>query len=516
MTRFLTVALVSVLVLGACGTAHANICAIDEVPAATILFPFVVFDFDAYHDGAQGQDTIFSITNMSAEAQIVHVTIWTDFGAPILNFNIMLTGYDVISMKASIILGAGRLPVTRNEGHNTPPQPWLAEGVRSDGPVSLPNAPLNGWWIDPGMDEPQATNTMAAGRCDPDNEAYPGLYQSPIPPAFLDLFEEFLQVSQMAPRYHTDDCTQPSNHVYEPAPTPFWISRDDTYPTWMYITADVVERCEKLDPSEEGYYQDQIRDDNVLVGDVFWVSEDDRFSEASNALHIEASSHLGSVGTMAPTGAPVSFYHRYSILQDQSSDHREPLPTAWAFRYLGAGVPNIGTDIRVWKGSTLSSDTTDLERVGDLWYSPDELVASDCQAYTYYAWDEDEMVTVAYTWPQAQSASPPPWEPVPNHLPLVTQEVPVDQFNVPGAYGWMLFVWPPSNYDLHNPAVPAPPDYFQTWMGVKYNANGIWSAARNAWLTGNFNCFSDQIVPDLGTDYGYVDPEGYVTSPPVP
>jgi len=510
MIKSLTVALISVLVLGAWGTAHANVCAIDEVPAATILFPFVVFDFDAYRAGTNGQDTLFSITNMSAEAQIVHVTIWTDFGAPILDFNIMLTGYDLISMKASIILGAGQLPVTRKEGHD------YDEGVRSDGPVSLPNAPLNGWWIDPGMDEPQATNTMAAGRCDPDNQNYPGLYVTPIPSVFLELFERYLQVSQTVPRYHTDDCTQPSSQHYEPVPTPFWISRDDTNPTWMYITADVVERCERLDPTDEEYYQDQIRDDNVLVGDVFWVSEDDRFSEASNALHIEASAHLDSVGTMAPTDAPVSFYHRYSILQDQSSDLREPLPTSWSFRYLGAGVPNIGTDIRVWKGSTLSADTTDLERVGYRWYSPDELVASDCQAYTYYAWDEDEMVTVVNTWPQAQPGSAPPGEPVPNHLPLATQEVPVDQFNVPWAYGWMLFVWPASNYDLHNPALPAPQDYFQTWMGVKYNANGNWSAARNAWLTGNFNCFSDQILPDLGTDYDYVDADGYVTSPPVP
>ena len=137
------------------------------------------------------------------------------------------------------------------------------------------------------------------------------------------------------------------------------------------------------------------------------------------------------------------------------------------------------------------------------------MVASNCQAYTYYAWDEDEMVTVVYS-------PPSPWEPVPNHLPLATQEVPVDQFDVPGPFGWMLFVWPPSNYDLNHPVFPDPPDYYQTWMGVKYNAYGVWSAARNAWVSGNFNCFSDQILPNLGTDYDYVDADGYVTSPPVP
>ena len=509
MIRIVTVAVISALVLGLSGTAHANVCAVDDVPAATLLFPFVVFDFDAYHAGIKGQDTIFSITNMSAEAQIVHVTIWTDFGAPILDFNILLTGYDVVSMKPSIIFGAGQLPVTRNQAHSQ------YEGVLADGPVSALNGPLNGAWLDPGMEYPQATNSLAAGRCDPDNDSYPGLYLTPIPPAFLDLFEAFLQVSQTTLRFHSDECEQPFGDLYVPAPAPHWILRDDSDPTWMYITADVVERCAKLDPSEEGYYQDQIRSDNVLAGDVFWVSESDRFSEASNAIHVEASSHLDTVATTAPTRAPVSFYHRYSVLQGQGSDGREPLPTAWAFRYLGVGVPEIGTDIRVWKGSTLSTDTIDLERTGDVWYEPDELVASNCLAYTYYAWDEEEMVISTPIWPGGFGPQPP-WQAVPNQLPLDTQEVPVDQFNLPGAFGWMLFVWPASNYGQDIPGLPTPPDYYQTWMGVKYNAYGAWSAARNAWVKANFNCFSDQVLPDLGTDYDYVDADGYVTSPPVP
>jgi hypothetical protein len=172
----------------------------------------------------------------------------------------------------------------------------------------------------------------------------------------------------------------------------------------------------------------------------------------------------------------------------------------------------MGTDIRLWKGSTLFADTTDLERAGP-WYLPDELIASDCHAYTYYAWDEDEMVTTVVSWPVPSN---PNARVAPNLLPLATQEVPVDQFDTPGAYGWMLFVWPASNYYQNNQAVPDPPDYFQTWMGVKYNAYGAWSAARNAWVAANFNCFSDQILPDLGTDYDYVDADGYVTSPPVP
>ena len=90
MKRFVTLALVGALVLGASSIVYANVCAFDAVPAATILFPFVSLD---YNNPVGGTSTTFSITNVSAEAQIVHVTVWTDFSAAILDFNILLTGY---------------------------------------------------------------------------------------------------------------------------------------------------------------------------------------------------------------------------------------------------------------------------------------------------------------------------------------------------------------------------------------------------------------------------------------
>ena len=47
MKRFVTLALVSALVLGASSIVYANVCAFDAVPAATILFPFVTLDYNA-------------------------------------------------------------------------------------------------------------------------------------------------------------------------------------------------------------------------------------------------------------------------------------------------------------------------------------------------------------------------------------------------------------------------------------------------------------------------------------
>jgi len=507
MKRFVTLALVGALVLGASSMVYANVCAFDPAPAATVLFPFVVLD---YNNPTGGVSTTFSITNVSAEAQVVHVTVWTDFSAAILDFNILLTGYDVISMNIRDILINGILPVTYNEAHNDD------EGVEPNGPVSAGNQ-LNGSWVNPGLDDPQPTSDLG-DRCSASNSSYPGLYDDPIPPGFLGLFQGYLQISQNpnTDRQHSNDCFKSYDSPYDLSPTPFWAERDLTYPTWMYITADVVQNCNKLFPDAEGYWvpwdaDGEARYDNVLMSDVFWTSVDDRLSEASAGVGLEASMNLDAVATTHPdTGFPISFYHRYSVPNDDYSDYREPLPTSWAFRYLGAGVAGIDTDIRVWKGSTTYDVTYDLERVGAVEVSPDGLVASNCHAYTYYAWDEDENVTTVTTVPWSMPGGE---SVIPNLIPLETQEIPLDQFDTPGAFGWMLFVWPASNYPGDPETYTNFDDYYQTWMGVRYTAAGQWSAAMDAAVMANWNCFSDQYLPNLGINYQYVGATGYVVSP---
>src|SRR4051812_36920652 len=65
-------------------------------PAATLLLPYFEAQVPKKIGGkAPGIDTLFSVNNASASAALVHVTVWTDFGVPVLGFNIYLTGYDV-------------------------------------------------------------------------------------------------------------------------------------------------------------------------------------------------------------------------------------------------------------------------------------------------------------------------------------------------------------------------------------------------------------------------------------
>src|SRR5712691_10581442 len=73
-------------------TNNDDSCDIGNAPAATLLLPY--FEVDLGTAGT-GRTTIFSITNVSPYSQIAHVTLWTDWSFPVLDFNIFLTGYDV-------------------------------------------------------------------------------------------------------------------------------------------------------------------------------------------------------------------------------------------------------------------------------------------------------------------------------------------------------------------------------------------------------------------------------------
>ena len=507
MKKFVTFTLAAALVVAASSVVYANVCAFDAVPAATLLFPFVALD---YNNPVDGSTTLFAITNVSSEAQIVHITLWSDVSIGVLDFNVVLSGYDVQTMNIRDILYLGNLPITGTAS------PYVVSGgVDQDGPYDDPYV-----YADPEL--PDSTATLY-DRCNPvDFVSYPGNYAGGIPQSTLDLFKTKLQFSQTFLRAHTD-C---ANELYSIGD--WFEGRTTADATWMYITADVVWTCNKMFPDGNSqYWSDgpvnnpnfdefgaQRLTDNVIIGDVIWVNNAARFSEADNAVHIEADVNLGAVASANPfsLGDHISFYERYAGVLFDAQDYREPLPTAWAFRYLGYQNNDFGTFIRAWKGSTA------MDTIQDLFLLQDDglMIAWDDVPYTYYAWDEDENVIQGPGEdPWSGSEVPPGLRP--NLLPLETQEVSIDQFQpLPGENGWMLFVWPWSNGNT-DPCDPQfAVDAYQTWMGVKYNAFGQYSMFLEGAVMANYNCFSNQILPDLAINYDYVTPAGYVVSPTAP
>jgi hypothetical protein len=490
MKRFLTLALAGALVLGVGSVAYANVCAFDPAPAATLLFPFVSYNYDA---GSNGYNTLMAITNVSADAQIAHVTVWTDYSTAILDFNILLTGYDVVTFDIRNILENGQLPVTVNDDY--------AGGIFSDGPWSENNEIVSGSIPIPfpNPPDPEATDTL---NCLPTDEAYPGRFATEqIDEFILGFFEEWLTASQAGANYF-DDC----GAVLDPYQIPgtWWTDRALGDDTWMYITVDVVDVCRKSFPDSPTYFVDpasggEALPDNVLIGDVAWVDAFNRFSEIDNAVHLEADTSIASVAStnLVDPRFPITFYSRYANPNDVS-DYREPLPTAWAMRYQYGALPGgtvLKTYVRAFK-TTVGANLDDL--IVDGFLPPDALISLNCVAYTVYAWDDDEAVLSAESrdpWSRPGTAAVV----VENLLPLETQEVDAEQFSTVDTSGWFLFVWPWSN--LQDPTIAL---HYQTWMGVKYTAEGLYSGFRPGAVMANYNCFDDQILPDLGVNYNYV------------
>jgi hypothetical protein len=541
MKRFLTMALAGVLALGLGSAAYAVECALDVVPASTLLFPFVTYDYDTGAIGgtdSSGQTTLFAITNVSSDAQIVHITLWTDYSVAVLDFNITLTGYDVQTMNIRNILRDGVLPSDDNganewwnplwAGTNAGPPPF------DDGPYSTHNqlwgGALDPWFwnimhVDPnnGLQVPLYTGVLDCDpafwvsspvnyRLDPNGDG--DLSDSGIiPPGFLATLQGHFQVSQLAPTAYVGCDPGPpvvlwdSLQTFPPDGTWFttktFTNGEPRY-TWLYITADVVGACNKDLPDSDwlnyfGGAASGVQNANVLMGDMIYLNEGENLSSAINAVHVEDAGAMGTTGS-------TTFYNRFH--GGVGAEQREPLPTAWGFRYILDTVNQGNTWIRAWKGSSAVRRIVDLaeDALGApiTAAGPAALYANTCIPYTYYAWDEDEnvnRVTPGFIPPWSGSDDPDP-VPVPNLFPLETQEVPISEFDIVQSsstegYGWMMVIWPFSNWDGVNPVIDDY-DQYQTFMSVKYGMFSNRSAGLAAAVLANFNCDATQVLPVLG------------------
>lgn len=87
--------------------AAAEICVLDDAPAATLLLPYFEVDLD----DPGGATTFFSVVNTSGDSVYARVVLWTDAAYPTLGFDLYLTGYDVQSFNLRDVF-EGRLPLT--------------------------------------------------------------------------------------------------------------------------------------------------------------------------------------------------------------------------------------------------------------------------------------------------------------------------------------------------------------------------------------------------------------------
>jgi len=485
MKRFITIVAVVALVMGAGSAAYASMCARDNVPAATILYPFIQYNY-----ADPNVNTLFSVTNVSSEAVIVHFTMWTDYSAEVVDWNVVLSGYDVQTFSIRDILdNPGILPSTGTQASDyESANPDQDSGI---GPIED--------YVNPS----ESTSALSA-RCNPSMDAYPSF--PPFPQSFKDLMKAVITASQTAARWHIDCNGQDVTYG------DWFEARDTTMPSWVYITADVVWTCNRMLPDATlNYWVDGVTQnpnyspngaqamyDNVLIGDIFYINDAQNFSEAIPAVSLEAGRYYPFREGL--DGDPVTFYHQYveatgAGYSATSGDWREPLPTAWAFRYLNMGT-TMSTNLRVFKRAVYVGAGNHAVMVWDNfndsnpagYVPPSYIAADDTVPYSLFIWNEDEDAMLI-------TDVRPPWSPSPstcriNLLPLETQEVSISEFGVTFTSGWGLLVYPPSNAQQAG-------DWYQVYVSTQHAAAGRYSAVLEGAVLGNGNCFPEQVLPDL-------------------
>ncbi len=272
--------------------ATAEFGTIDAVPGASLLLPHFEVDLDQ----AGGITTLFSVNNASATAILAHVTIWSNWTVPIIDFDIYLTGYDVQTVNLYDIFVNGNLPRTASAGQDP------GDTISNQGAFSqdINFASCTGFLPYAQLSSSFRTQIQ---------ESHPGRPQSLGAGARLS-----------ASRAQTGDTTLATG----------------------YITVDTVNQCSQEFPSSPGYFAfgaGIATNQNVLWGDYFIVDSVENFAQGWNLVHLEANP-LQSTPCVVD-GTPQTFYCRYSL----GADQREALGSKYAVRYLNGGAFTGGTSL---------------------------------------------------------------------------------------------------------------------------------------------------------------------------
>jgi hypothetical protein len=261
-------------------------CDIAQLPAATLLLPYFEVDLD----DPVGETTLFTVTNVTNVEQVAHVTLWTDYGVAVMDFDIFLTGYDVQSINFYDLLALGRIGPPLGTGFERPGSP---EGDFSDDAAN------------PLVDQETCRN---------------------IPRTFgFDVRERM----RLAFTEGVIGTCQTAGGVHENAVG--------------YATIDVARRCGAPAADEPGFI-DGLLFENVLTGDYQQVNSRDDSAQGAPLVHIRAIPEGGGTVPFERT-----FYSVFQSGSNRTRDARQPLPTAFATHWIAGGAGSFKTKLKVWR-----------------------------------------------------------------------------------------------------------------------------------------------------------------------
>jgi hypothetical protein len=273
-------------------------CDISLTPAATLLLPY--FDVAIEQSVDSAANTIFTVVNTSRLPQIARVTIWTDQGFPAIWFNVFLTGYGVQSISLYDVLARGVLPQASN---------GLTPGSRSAANAANPHF----------VNTDSCSGT--GGQLDATSLAA-------------------VRAMMTTGERQGSSCIVGSSHANASG----------------YLTIDLVNSCSSISPLEPAYYSTVLLFDNVLTGDYERIApekETGNFAGGSPLVHIKAVPEGGTATTYS-TDLPYTFYDRFTSLNSRRVDRRQPLPSAFAARFIQGGTGDFFTDFMIWREGTSS------------------------------------------------------------------------------------------------------------------------------------------------------------------
>ena len=298
-------------------------CDIGVTPAATLLLPY--FEVDTAATSGAGATTLFTITNTSRYPQIAHVTVWTDWSFPVLDFNIFLTGYDVQGINLYDVIVRGTVA---GSGTSVTTTPGVASGTTGATPLNNTSNP----------------NFLASvgSTCNGLPGNLPG-----------DLVTAVRNALTTGTGYSTGGVSCSGA-----------IGGNHGTRAIGYVTVDVAATCSTALPTNSAYYTGasaEILFDNVLIGDYQQLGPSPSgtgtttgYDAGGNPMvHIRAVPEGGlsgqAGGVAVATILPFTFYDRYTPTGARTADRRQPLPSQWAARYIQSTTFGYATDYKIWR-----------------------------------------------------------------------------------------------------------------------------------------------------------------------
>jgi hypothetical protein len=299
---FILVALTAFHAAAALPTSRNNddTCDIALLPAATLLLPY--FEVDISAPPGQGETTLFTVTNVTNEEQIAHVTLWTDFAFPVIDFNIYLTGYDTQSINLYDVIALGNLAPPGGTGSTVSPR---GDWSHANADVDLTNC----------------RNLPAA-----------------VPAPYVTRMKEAFTLGRVQALGGNAACTNIGS-VHTNA--------------MGYATIDLVGACVAATVLDPAYSTSFLRHDNVLVGDSMQVNGGQNFAQGSPMVHIRAMPNDGH-----PVNFERTFYGHYQNAGNARADRRQPLPAMFAARWINADNGRLQTFLKFWRESSTTANAT--------------------------------------------------------------------------------------------------------------------------------------------------------------